>query len=64
MYHFVRDLKHSRYPEIKGLSLEEFAGQIAYVRRHYNVIGWGELLDALGTVGAGASSAGASADLR
>jgi peptidoglycan/xylan/chitin deacetylase (PgdA/CDA1 family) len=47
MYHFVRDLKHSRYPEIKGLSLEEFKGQIAYIRRYYNVIRVPELLAVL-----------------
>lgn len=49
MYHFVRDLKHSRYPDIKGLSLEEFSGQIEYIRRYYNVIGVPELLAALGS---------------
>lgn len=49
MYHFVRDLKHSRFPEIKGLSLEEFKGQIAYIRRYYHVIGVPELLAALGS---------------
>ena len=47
MYHFVRDLKHSRYPDIKGLSLEEFRGQIEYIHRYYNVIGVPELLAAL-----------------
>lgn len=49
MYHFVRDLKHSRYPEIKGLSIEEFSGQIAYIRQYYNVIGVPDLLAALGS---------------
>jgi peptidoglycan/xylan/chitin deacetylase (PgdA/CDA1 family) len=49
MYHFVRDLKHSRFPEIKGLSIEEFSGQITYIRRYYNVIGLPELLAALGS---------------
>ena len=49
MYHFVRDLKHSRFPEIKGLAIEEFRGQLAYIRQHYNVIGGPELVAALGT---------------
>ena len=31
MYHYVRDLKHSRYPDIKGLQVEEFRGQIQYL---------------------------------
>ncbi len=47
MYHFVRDLKHSRFPDIKGLSLEEFKGQVAYIRQYYHVIGVPELLAAL-----------------
>jgi len=47
MYHFVRDLRHSRYPAIKGLSIEDFRGQIEYVRRHFCPIGVEELLAAL-----------------
>jgi peptidoglycan/xylan/chitin deacetylase (PgdA/CDA1 family) len=47
MYHFVRDLKHSRYPDIKGLSIEDFSGQVAYIRRYYTVIGLDELLAVL-----------------
>ena len=47
MYHFVRDLRGQRFPEIKGLTVEEFRGQVRYIRRHYNVIGWTELLAAL-----------------
>lgn len=47
MYHFVRDLEHSRYPDIKGLSIEEFSGQIRYISRYYNVIGVNQLISAL-----------------
>lgn len=47
MYHFVRDLKAARFSEIKGLSLEEFSGQIGYIQRYYTVIGWADLLAAL-----------------
>jgi len=28
MYHYVRELKHSRYPEIKGLAIDDFKEQI------------------------------------
>ncbi len=49
MYHFVRDLAHSKYPEIKGLSTEEFRGQVEYVRRHFTPIGVADLLSALRT---------------
>jgi len=45
MYHYVRDLKRSRYPAIKGLDIEDFIGQIDYIRRHYQVIGADEMMD-------------------
>ena len=44
MYHYVRDLKHSRYPEIKGLSIGEFEHQVSYIKKHYTVIGGHELI--------------------
>src|SRR5437762_2601506 len=46
-YHYVRDLRHSRYPEIKGLSKADFEEQIQYIKRHYNVISGLELMDAI-----------------
>jgi len=47
MYHYVRDLRHSRYPEIKGLSKDDFEEQIQYIKKHYNVISGPELMDAV-----------------
>ena len=47
MYHFVRDLVHSRYPEIKGLTVEGFKGQIDYIKRHYNIIKMQDLIAAI-----------------
>ena len=38
MYHYVRDLKNSRFPEIKGLDLRLFVEQIEYLRRHYKFV--------------------------
>ena len=38
MYHFVRDLKNSRYPEIKGLDISLFKEQIKYLKKFYNFI--------------------------
>jgi peptidoglycan/xylan/chitin deacetylase (PgdA/CDA1 family) len=46
-YHFVRDLKRSRFPEIKGLPLHLFREQLEYIKRHYRPIGMEELLAAL-----------------
>ena len=30
MYHYVRDLKHNRYPDIKGLDVKLFKEQIVF----------------------------------
>lgn len=38
MYHYVRDLKSSRFPEIKGLDFRLFVEQIEYLRRHYQFV--------------------------
>ena len=47
MYHYVRDLRHSRYPEIKGLPRDEFEEQIRYIKKHYSVISGPELMNAI-----------------
>lgn len=38
MYHFVRDLARSRFPQIKGLSTGDFCGQLDFLGRHYQVV--------------------------
>jgi peptidoglycan/xylan/chitin deacetylase (PgdA/CDA1 family) len=47
MYHYVRGLKHSRFPEIKGLSVEFFKAQLEYIRKHYSPISMEELVAAI-----------------
>ncbi len=47
MYHYVRDLKHSRYPEIKGLPVDRFRAQLQYILTHYNVIRMEDLVEAV-----------------
>jgi peptidoglycan/xylan/chitin deacetylase (PgdA/CDA1 family) len=47
MYHYVRELEHSRYPDIKGLPVDEFQAQIEYVRKHYNVITAEQFIEAV-----------------
>lgn len=47
MYHFVRDLIHSRYPEIKGLDTSLFREQIEYLKKHYNFITMEMLIDSI-----------------
>lgn len=46
MYHYVRDLAHSRYAGIKGLDVEAFRGQIEYCRRGYQLISMQQFLAA------------------
>jgi len=47
MYHYVRPLKLTRFPEIKGLDLALFEEQLAYLARHYSVISMEQLIDAI-----------------
>jgi len=47
MYHYVRDLKYCRYPEIKGLAIDLFKEQIAYLKQYYNPISAYDLMDAI-----------------
>jgi peptidoglycan/xylan/chitin deacetylase (PgdA/CDA1 family) len=46
MYHYVRDLANSRYPAIRGLTLEKFEGQLDYIQKYYTVVGFRNLLEA------------------
>lgn len=47
MYHYVRDLKHSRFPRIKGLDLNLFYEQIEYLQKNYTIIKIAELIGAI-----------------
>ena len=38
MYHYVRDLKNSKYPALKGLDVQLFEEQILYLKKYYHVI--------------------------
>ncbi len=46
-YHYVRDLERSRFPEIKGLAVDEFRGQLDYLGRHYAFVRLEDVLSAL-----------------
>lgn len=37
-YHYVRDTDQTRFPDIKGLAIRQFRGQLDYIKKHYNVI--------------------------
>nr|WP_297456557.1 polysaccharide deacetylase family protein [uncultured Halomonas sp.] len=38
MYHYVRPLQGSRYPDLKALELERFRGQLDFIQRHCQVV--------------------------
>jgi Predicted xylanase/chitin deacetylase len=46
MYHYVRDLKNSRYPGIKGLQTDLFKEQVHYLKKHYNFVTVEQVIDA------------------
>ena len=47
MYHYTRDLVHSRYPRIRGLDLPLFRKQIEFFKENFNVVRMEEVLAAL-----------------
>lgn len=47
MYHYVRDLVHSGFPRIKGLTVEGFRHQLDYIGRFYDVIRMDDLVAAV-----------------
>lgn len=44
MYHYIRDLKDSRYPDLKGLNINLFKEQIDYMRKNYHIVTMEELI--------------------
>lgn len=46
MYHYVRDLNNSRYPEIKGCDVRLFKEQVLFLKKHYNFVTVEQVLDA------------------
>lgn len=45
MYHYVRDLKSSRYPEIKGCDVRLFKEQVGYIKKHYTPVTVEQILE-------------------
>ena len=46
MYHYTRDLSHSRYPNIKGLDLPLFREQIQFFKKNFSIITMEEAIEA------------------
>ena len=38
MYHYVREIKNSKYPDIKGLEISGFIRQLEYLIKEYTII--------------------------
>lgn len=47
MYHYTRDLQHSRYPRIKGMDYILFRQQIEYMKEHFNIVTMEQVMDAV-----------------
>ncbi len=46
MYHYVREVKASRYPQIKGLEVKHFKRQIDFLKNHFQIVTMEEVLEA------------------
>jgi len=46
MYHYVRELRRTRFPEIKGLDLSLFKAQLGYMQRFYQFVTAQDLIEA------------------
>ena len=46
MYHYTRDLKHSRYPQIRGLDIGLFRQQMEFFKENFNVVRMEQVMDA------------------
>ena len=38
MYHYVREIKKSKYPSLKGLEYKDFKNQIKYFSKNFNIL--------------------------
>ncbi len=47
MYHYTRDITHSRYPEIKGLDVPLFKQQIEFFSHHFSVVTTEDVIDSV-----------------
>ena len=50
MYHYVRPLRGSRYPRIKGLEVEAFQRQLEFFASHKSVVSTSNVLNAINSL--------------
>lgn len=46
MYHYVRELRYSRYPAIKGLDYQLFKEQIQYLKKNFSIVTMEDVIEA------------------
>jgi len=46
-YHYVRPIKGSRYPTLKGLEIKKFINQINFLIKNYNIISGDDLINSI-----------------
>ena len=49
MYHYVREIKNSNYPNLKGLEYKDFKNQIDYFCKNFNVISNDDFIEIIKT---------------
>lgn len=47
MYHYTRDLAHSRYSDIKGMDISLFRKQLEFFAHNFNVVSMEQVIDAV-----------------
>ena len=47
MYHYTRDLFHSRYPKIKGMDVSIFKKQLDFFKSNFNVVRMEQVINAV-----------------
>ncbi len=47
MYHYTRDLIHSRYPKIKGMDCTAFQRQLAFMQHNFRIVTMEQVMDAV-----------------
>ena len=47
MYHYVREIKNSNYPNLKGLEFNQFKKQIDYFKKNFNILNNDDFSDIL-----------------
>jgi len=47
MYHYVRPISNSKFPQIKGLEVEGFKKQLSFFKKNYNFLSASQLLESI-----------------